>query len=72
MVTGRERRQITDVLDIKRHDAIFPEEKKHSATYLALTPLRCLSEETNKMSVAQVTVLISMPKLNHCLAKVKP
>lgn len=28
MATRRERQQITDVHDIKRHDAIFPEEKK--------------------------------------------
>ena len=42
MVTGRERQQITDVLNMKRHDAIFPEEKKtqrHLSRTDTFTPL---------------------------------
>ena len=70
MVAWRERYQITDVLNMKRHDAIFLEEKKKSSsTYLTLTPLSCLSEKTNKMSVAQVTVLISVPELTYSLLR---
>lgn len=71
MMTWRERQQITDVLNIKRHDGRLPEKKrkKNSFTYLMVTPLSCLSEETNKLSGAQVTVLISMPKLTYSLTE---
>lgn len=71
MVTRRGLQQITDVFDIKRRDVIFPRGQKSSSTYLALTPVSCLSEDTNKMSLTRVTVLISVPKLTYSLAKEK-